>query len=44
MLIFGTGPRMARVPESVRGYVKALGIQMDVMDTVRVRGVVLTCF
>ena len=34
MLIFGTGARMALVPSSVRGYMKELGIQMDVMDTV----------
>lgn len=34
ILIFGTGARMALVPSSIRGYVKELGIQMDVMDTV----------
>ncbi|KAF8558743.1 DUF498-domain-containing protein [Imleria badia] len=33
ILIFGTGARMEVVPGSVRGYMKELGIQMDVMDT-----------
>ncbi|KAI9574435.1 DUF498-domain-containing protein [Boletus coccyginus] len=33
ILIFGTGARMELVPGSVRGYMKELGIQMDVMDT-----------
>ena len=37
ILIFGTGARMELVPASIRGYLKELGIQMDVMDTVRAR-------
>jgi len=41
ILIFGTGARMELVPGSVRGYMKELGIQMDVMDTVGARS---NCF
>ncbi|KIJ69856.1 hypothetical protein HYDPIDRAFT_23022 [Hydnomerulius pinastri MD-312] len=33
ILIFGTGLRMELVPNSIRAYMKELGIQMDVMDT-----------
>ncbi|KAF8138737.1 NADH dehydrogenase 1 alpha subcomplex assembly factor 3 [Boletus edulis] len=33
ILIFGTGARMELVPGHIRGYIKELGIQMDVMDT-----------
>lgn len=37
ILIFGTGARMELVPSSIRGYMKELGIQMDVMDTASAR-------
>jgi NADH dehydrogenase [ubiquinone] 1 alpha subcomplex assembly factor 3 len=43
ILIFGTGARMELVPGSIRGYVKELGIQMDVMDTVGSPGSPLHC-
>ena len=38
ILIFGTGARMELVPGSIREYMKELGIQMDVMDTVGTPG------
>ncbi|KAH7887480.1 hypothetical protein F5I97DRAFT_2072803 [Phlebopus sp. FC_14] len=33
ILIFGTGRRMEFIPSAIRGHMKELGIQMDVMDT-----------
>ncbi|KAG1752466.1 NADH dehydrogenase 1 alpha subcomplex assembly factor 3 [Suillus paluster] len=33
ILVFGTGRRMELPPPSIRGYLKELGIQLDIMDT-----------
>ncbi|KAG1806502.1 NADH dehydrogenase 1 alpha subcomplex assembly factor 3 [Suillus plorans] len=33
ILVFGTGRRMELPPPSIRGYLKEMGIQLDIMDT-----------
>ncbi|KAG1782986.1 NADH dehydrogenase 1 alpha subcomplex assembly factor 3 [Suillus placidus] len=33
ILVFGTGRRMELPPLSIRGYLKEMGIQLDIMDT-----------
>lgn len=43
ILIFGTGARMELVPSRIRGYMKELGIQMDIMDTVGGSFLVVCC-
>ncbi|OJA18803.1 hypothetical protein AZE42_00860 [Rhizopogon vesiculosus] len=35
ILVFGTGRRMELPPSSIRSYLKEMGIQLDIMDTVR---------
>lgn len=35
MLLFGTGPTVIPVPQWIKSYISSLGIQIDIMSTVR---------